>query len=127
MVGGGAAGAGTATTTAVSGGVGSGALYRNVQSNGNVSRGSTLERPAARSAAMLQSNGVPLGHHHQIVTTTADVEQQQHQRSAADPRIPVQVVAAESPYQVYDTNQVRIREGTERERDRVVEGMKKVH
>lgn len=109
------------TTTAVSGGgggVGSGALYRNVQSNGNVSRGSTLERPAARSAAMLQSNGVPLGHHHQIVTTTADVEQNQHhqnqnQRSAADPRIPVQVVAAEAPYQAYDTNQVRNREGTE--------------
>lgn len=89
-------GGGVGSVTA-GGGAGAGVMYRNVQSNGNVSRGSTLERPVARSVVHPQT--APAGH---LVTTTADVE---HHQPRPDLRSPMP--GDSSPFPVFDTNQVK--------------------
>lgn len=85
-------------------------MYRNLQSNGSVSRGSTLERPVGRSVVHHQAAApIPSGSGGHLVTTTADVEHhhsmQQQQQQRPDLRSPLP--ADSSPFPVFDTNQVR--------------------
>lgn len=81
------------------GGVTAEGMYRNMQSNGNVFRGSTLERPAGRTVVHPQASAGSAGH---LVTTTADVE---HHQPRPDLRSPLPPDS--SPYPVFDTNQVK--------------------
>lgn len=81
------------------GGVAAEGMFRNLQSNGNAYRGSTLERPVGRTVVHPQASAGPAGH---LVTTTADVE---HHQPRPDLRSPLP--ADSSPYPVFDTNQVK--------------------